>query len=60
MREARDAVAFHYAVARGTTIAAAVDGRSEVALAEALGVDRMTIRKWVGKAKHSSASAIPR
>jgi transposase len=36
-------------MARATVIVAANDGWSEVALAQNLGVDRMTIRKWLGK-----------
>jgi transposase-like protein len=36
-------------VARAITVLASEDGKSEVALARAMGVDRMTIRKWVGK-----------
>jgi hypothetical protein len=38
------------AMARGTVVVAmAVDGWSESGLAQSLGVDRMTIRKWRGK-----------
>jgi hypothetical protein len=47
--EARGASAFALAVARGTVVAAVADGWSENALAQALGLDRMTIRKWRGK-----------
>jgi Homeodomain-like domain len=47
--EARGASAFALAEARGTVVVAVADGWSENALAQALGVDRMTIRKWRGK-----------
>jgi hypothetical protein len=39
------------AAAQAVALLAAEDGFSEVALARALGVDRMTIRKWVGKSR---------
>jgi acyl-CoA reductase-like NAD-dependent aldehyde dehydrogenase len=47
--DAREEVAQVVAMARATVIVAANDGWSEVALAQNLGVDRMTIRKWLGK-----------
>jgi hypothetical protein len=46
---ARDAVSFVVAEARGIAVVAIEDGWSEVALADRLGVDRMTLRKWLGK-----------
>jgi hypothetical protein len=35
--------------ARVAAVEAIADGQTEVAVAELLGVDRMTVRKWVGK-----------
>ncbi|HTY33150.1 hypothetical protein [Mycobacterium sp.] len=47
--EARNDLDLAYAAARAITILAIEDGKSEVAMSQAMGVDRMTIRKWVGK-----------
>ena len=47
--QARDDLDVVYAAARAITILAIEDGKSEVSLSKAIGVDRMTIRKWVGK-----------
>ncbi|MGA9678559.1 MAG: hypothetical protein WBR28_25965 [Mycobacterium sp.] len=49
LAEARDDLEVVYAAARAITILAIEDGKSEVSVSKGLGVDRMTIRKWVGK-----------
>jgi hypothetical protein len=36
-------------LARAATLRAAEEGRPEAAIARELGVDRMTVRKWLGK-----------
>ncbi|GAB3216996.1 hypothetical protein [Mycolicibacterium hippocampi] len=53
IRETRDRAAFAAAQARGTVIVAVADGWSENGLATRLGLDRMTIRKWLGKERPS-------
>ena len=38
-----------YVAARQVAVMATRDGAEEAPLARALGVDRMTVRKWLGK-----------
>jgi DNA-binding protein Fis len=49
LAKAREAVAEHLEYARLTALAALTDGVTEVKVAELVGVDRMTVRKWAGK-----------
>ena len=49
LTEARAAVEKHTGHARATALAALAEGWSETKVAAALGVDRMTVRKWQGK-----------
>jgi hypothetical protein len=49
LANARNAVAEQMEWARLTALAALTDGVTEVEVAKALGVDRMTVRKWRGK-----------
>ena len=49
LRSARTAAAAALEAARVAALAALADGDTEVDVAAALGVDRMTVRKWRGK-----------
>ena len=49
LRRARVAVAAAIEEAERVALAALAEGETEVAVARALGVDRMTVRKWAGK-----------
>ena len=49
LRSARNAEKKAMEDARVAALAAIEDGVSEASVAKVLGVDRMTVRKWVGK-----------
>jgi transcriptional regulator of acetoin/glycerol metabolism len=49
LRSARKAEQYAYERARMTAIAAVAVGVPEAVAARELGVDRMTVRKWMGK-----------
>ena len=49
LRRARGAVAAAIEEAERVALAALAEGETEVAVARALGLDRMTVRKWAGK-----------
>ena len=49
LRSARSRLAEAYSDAQAAAIAAADDGLSEVAIARTLDVNRLTVRKWLGK-----------
>ena len=46
---ARKAEEAAFDAAKTAALQAITEGQTEVAVAAALGVDRMTVRKWVGK-----------
>lgn len=49
LRSARSRLAEAYGDAQAAALTAAADGLSEVRIARVLGVNRLTIRKWLGK-----------
>lgn len=49
LQTARGELLYRTEKAREGALAALAEGESESAVAKALGVDRMTVRKWAGK-----------
>lgn len=49
LRRARASLSTALEKAEAVGLAALADGKPEAAVARALGVDRMTVRKWAGK-----------
>lgn len=49
LQRARNLLAAAMQQAEGTAISASMEGMPETQIARALGVNRMTVRKWLGK-----------